>query len=58
MFTTFTPLIAVGWGFRLVLNWGLRRHFDLAISIPQADKTRKQLDAAKAKYIFITGPER
>ena len=36
MFTTFTLLIAVGWGFRLALNWGLRRRFYLAISIPQA----------------------
>jgi hypothetical protein len=36
MFTTFTLLLAVGCGFRLALNWGLRRRFDLYLSVPQA----------------------
>ena len=36
MFTTFTLLLAVGCGYRLALSWGLKRRFDLAISIPQA----------------------
>ena len=36
MFTTFTLLLAVGCGFRLALNWGLRRRFDLSLSVPQA----------------------
>nr|WP_319948466.1 hypothetical protein [uncultured Shimia sp.] len=36
MFTTFTLLVAVGCGFRLALNWGLRRRFDLGLSVPQA----------------------
>ena len=36
MFTTFTLLLAVGCGCRLALNWGLRRRFDLCLSIPQA----------------------
>jgi len=36
MFTTFTLLMTVGCGFRLALNWGLRRRFDLDLSVPQA----------------------
>ena len=36
MFTTFTLLLAVGCGFRLALSWGLRRRFDVGLSIPQA----------------------
>ena len=36
MFTTFTLLLAVGCGCRLALNWGLRRRFDLCLSVPQA----------------------
>lgn len=36
MFTPFTLLLAVGCGLRLVLNWGLRRHFDLSLSVPHA----------------------
>ena len=35
MFTTFTLLLAVGCGFRLALHWGLRRRFDLSLSVPQ-----------------------
>jgi hypothetical protein len=35
MFTTFTLLLAVGCGFRLALNWGLKRRFDLSLSVPQ-----------------------
>ncbi len=36
MFTNFTLLMAAGCGFRLALNWGLRRRFDLGLSVPQA----------------------
>ena len=36
MFTMFTLLLAVGCGFRLALSWGLRRRFDVGLSIPQA----------------------
>ena len=36
MFTTFPLLLAVGCGFRLALNWGLRRRFELSLTVPQA----------------------
>jgi hypothetical protein len=36
MFTTFTLLLAVGFSFRLALNWGLKRRFELWLSVPQA----------------------
>lgn len=35
MFATFTLLIAAGIGFRLSLAWGLQRHYDLRLTIPQ-----------------------
>jgi len=35
MSTTFTLLAAAGVGFRLALSWGLRRRFDLHLSVPQ-----------------------
>jgi len=35
MFTTFTLLAAVGVGLRLALSLGLRRRFDLQLSVPQ-----------------------
>ncbi len=35
MSTTFTLLTAAGVGLRLALSWGLRRRFDLHLSVPQ-----------------------
>ncbi len=34
MLTTFTLLAAVGVGFRLALAWGLKRRYDLRLTIP------------------------
>ena len=36
MFTTFTLLVAAGAGFRLALSWGIRKAFDLSLSVPQS----------------------
>ncbi|PHO02128.1 hypothetical protein CSC82_20070 [Rhodobacteraceae bacterium 4F10] len=36
MFATFTLLTAAGVGFRLALAWGLRRRYDLRLTIPDA----------------------
>ncbi|WP_164658479.1 hypothetical protein [Tropicibacter sp. Alg240-R139] len=36
MLTTFTLQVAVGGGFRLALAWGLRRHYDLRLTAPDA----------------------
>jgi len=36
MLTTFTLLTAAGVGFRLALAWGLRRRYDLRLTIPDA----------------------
>jgi len=35
MLTTFPLLVAGGVAFWLALNWGLRRRFDLALTVPQ-----------------------
>lgn len=35
MLTTFTLLAAAGVGFRLALAWGLRRRYDLRLTIPE-----------------------
>ena len=35
MFATFTLLFAAGVGFRLALAWGLRRRYDLRLTIPE-----------------------
>ncbi|SMP36748.1 hypothetical protein SAMN06265373_1194 [Shimia sagamensis] len=34
MFTTFMLLAAAGLGFRLALAWGLRKHYDRRLAIP------------------------
>jgi hypothetical protein len=36
MLTTFTLLAATGFSFRLALAWGLRRRYDLRLTIPEA----------------------
>ncbi|WP_181893406.1 hypothetical protein [Falsiruegeria mediterranea] len=35
MFATYTLLMATGVGFRLALAWGLRRRYDLRLTIPE-----------------------
>lgn len=35
MFATFTLLMAAGVGFRLALAWGLRRRYDLRLTLPE-----------------------
>ena len=36
MFTTFTALALAGGGLRLVLQWQLKRRWQIALSVPQA----------------------
>ena len=36
MFTTFTALVLAGGGLRLVLQWQLRRRWNIALAVPQA----------------------
>jgi hypothetical protein len=36
MFTTFTALVLAGGGLRLVLQWQLKRRWDISLAVPQA----------------------
>ncbi len=36
MFTTFTALVLAGGGLRLVLEWQLKRRWDISLAVPQA----------------------
>jgi hypothetical protein len=36
MFTTFTALALAGGGLRLVLEWQLKRRWDISLAVPQA----------------------
>ena len=36
MFTTFTSLVLAGGGLRLVLQWQLKRRWDISLAVPQA----------------------
>ena len=36
MFTTFTALVLAGGGLRLVLQWQLKKRWEMSLSIPQA----------------------
>ena len=36
MFTTFTSLVLAGGGLRLVLEWQLKRRWDISLAVPQA----------------------
>ena len=36
MFTTFTALVLEGGGLRLVLEWQLRKRWDISLAAPQA----------------------
>jgi hypothetical protein len=36
MFTTFTALVLAGGGLRLVLQWQLRRRWNISLAVPQA----------------------
>ena len=36
MFTTFTALVLSGGGLRLVLEWQLKRRWDISLAVPQA----------------------
>ena len=35
MFTTFTALVLAGGGLRLVLQWQLKRRWDISLAVPQ-----------------------
>ncbi|WP_419523702.1 hypothetical protein [Lentibacter algarum] len=35
-FTTFTALVLAGGGLRLVLQWQLKRRWDISLAVPQA----------------------
>ena len=36
MFTTFTSLVLAGGGLRFVLQWQLKRRWDISLAVPQA----------------------
>jgi hypothetical protein len=36
MFTTFMALVLAGGGLRLVLEWQLKRRWDISLAVPQA----------------------
>ena len=36
MFTTFTAIVLAGGGLRLVLEWQLKRRWDISLAVPQA----------------------
>ena len=36
MFTTFTALVLAGGGLRFVLQWQLKRRWDISLAVPQA----------------------
>ncbi|MEM5469462.1 hypothetical protein [Celeribacter marinus] len=36
MFTTFTALVLAGGGLRLVLQWQLRKRWDISLALPHA----------------------